>query len=172
VLNWAALAGDQWAALVDYAVFAAATPNEFSRETLAALLALEGASAAKLMAVPAEKRSVLLALPPDALAKLAAVEPVADLDWLAGYLLIPQTNQGAVVAQIEQPAMRIDEIRQQATVTPDPTATSTATPASAPPESAGNANASLLWLAGMGAGVVVLALAGWWVWRRRRSVSE
>ncbi len=171
VLNWAALAGDQWTTLVDYAVFAAATPNEFTRETLAALLALEGAAAAKLMAVPAEKRSVLLALPPDVLAKLAAVEPVADLDWLAGYLLIPQTNQGAVVEQIEQPEMRIDEIRQQATVTPDPTATATAAPAAVPTEGAGDANAALPWVAGIGAGVVVLALAGWWVWRRRQKVA-
>ncbi len=72
--------------------------------------------AAKLLALSPERRNALLALPSDTLQKLVAVEPVADLDWVAGYLLRPGEASPQVIEEVAAGRLRVDELRSPPTV--------------------------------------------------------
>lgn len=114
-IAWATLAGDQLDRVAAWGVHRQAAPAEFTPATFAALLAMEDATAAqKLLALPAEKRTALLELPAGVLAQLVAVEPVADLDWLAGYLLLPGDQPQTIVQDVVEGRISVEELRSPA----------------------------------------------------------
>ena len=124
---WATLAGEQLERVAAWGIHRQARPAEFTPATFAALTSQEEAGAQKLLALPAEKRTVLLELPAGVLAQLVAVEPVADLDWLAGYLLLPGEQAQTVVQDVVEGRVSVEELRS-----PAPRVQATTVPASAP----------------------------------------
>ena len=173
-IAWATLAHDQLDLVAAWGMHRQARPDEFTPATFLSLTALGQEGAQKLLALPADKRAALLALPGDVLARLVAVEPVADLDWLAGYLLLPGEQPQTIVQDVVAGRVTVAELRNpalqatpDATVTPDIIALNEAgavalTPAPATrPTDAGNLVLALLLLIGVaGAGVTA--------WRRRQ----
>lgn len=125
-IAWATLAGDQLDRVAAGGMHRQARAADFTPATFATLLALDEAGAQKLLALPADKRAALLDLPADVLARLVAVEPVADLDWLAGYLLLPGEQPQTIVQEVVEGRMSVEELRN-----PAPRAEATATAASA-----------------------------------------
>lgn len=174
-IAWATLAGDQLDLVAGWGIHQRATPGEFTPATFAALTALGEEGAQKLLALPADKRAALLALPGDVLVRLVAVEPVADLDWLAGYLLLPDAPSQTLVQDVVEGRVSVAELRNPAPqVAPVATAGSAAVAlneagavALTPAPEARTPNASslvlvlLLVIGAAGAGVTV-----WWRQRR------
>ena len=113
-IAWATLAGDQLDLVAGWGIHQRATPGEFTPATFAALTALGEKGAQKLLALPADKRAALLALPGDVLMRLVAVEPVADLDWLAGYLLLPDAPSQTLVQDVVEGRVSVAELRNPA----------------------------------------------------------
>jgi hypothetical protein len=113
-IAWATLAGDQLGLVADWGIHQRATPDEFTPATFAALTALGEEGAQKLLALPADKRAALLALPGDVLVRLVAVEPVADLDWLASYLLLPGEQPQTFVQDVVEGRVSVAELRNPA----------------------------------------------------------
>ncbi|MCB0150331.1 MAG: hypothetical protein KDE01_22120, partial [Caldilineaceae bacterium] len=107
----------------EWGVHRRAVPADFTPATFDALLALGDAEPAqKLLALPADERTALLELPGEVLAKLAAVEPVADLDWLAGYLLLPGQQPQTIAEEVVEGKVTVAELRGPAPRV-EPTAT-------------------------------------------------
>jgi hypothetical protein len=127
-IAWATLAGDQLDRVSAWGVHRQASPEEFTPAAFVALMALEDETQAqKLLALPADKRNALLELPAGVLAQLVAVEPAADLDWLAGYLLLPGEQPQTIVQDVVAGRVSVKELRG-----PAPRVQATAVPASAP----------------------------------------
>ena len=111
-LAWSDLAAGRLDVVAAWGVHRQSAPADFSLATFDALLALgDAAPAQKLLALPAEKRTALLALPGEVLAKLVAVEPVADLDWLAGYLLLPGQQPQVIAEEVVEGKVSVAELR-------------------------------------------------------------
>ena len=173
-IAWATLVHDQLDLVAAWGLHRRAQPDEFTPATFLSLTALGQEGAQKLLALPVDKRNALLALPGDVLARLVAVEPVADLDWLAGYLLLPGEQPQTVVQDVVEGRISVAELRNPAPqVTPDATVAPTlialneagATALTPTPETrpanAGNLVLALLLLIGV-AGVGGIS------WRRRQ----
>lgn len=173
-IAWATLAYDQLDLVAAWDLHRRAQPDEFTPATFLSLTALGQEGAQELLALPVDKRNALLALPGDVLARLVAVEPVADLDWLAGYLLLPGEQPQTVVQDVVEGRISVAELRNPAPeVTPDATvapalialneagATALTPTPETRPANAGNLVLALLLLIGM-AGV------GGTAWRRRQ----
>jgi len=126
-LAWRALAGDQLSVVAGWGIHRQAAPAEFTPLTFDALVALEESGAQKLLALPADKRAALLALPADVLAQLVAVEPVTDLDWLAGYLLLPGQQPQTIAQEVVAGRISVEELRS-----PTPRVGANAAPTAAP----------------------------------------
>ena len=185
-LAWAALAGDALDRVAAWGVHRTAAPADFTPASFATLLALETAeSSQKVLAIPTEKRAALLALPVDVLKKLVAVQPVGDLDWLAGYLLLPGQQPQRIAQDVVAGRVLVAKLRGPITTTNptvpaiDPTESATAEIVPAPsgaaelvelaPPSHAPVEPSLLILlllliGGVGAGAAV-----WWRKERRKS---
>lgn len=116
-IAWTSLAGDQFDLIAAWGMHRQARPDEFTPATFASLIALGQEGAQKLLALPADKRAALLALPGDALTRLVAVEPVADLDWLAGYLLLPGEQPQTIVQDVVEGRVSVAELRSPAPAT-------------------------------------------------------
>ncbi|MFO7631151.1 MAG: hypothetical protein R6W76_01360, partial [Caldilinea sp.] len=111
-LAWATLAGEALERVAVWGIHRRTQPADFSPATFAALIALEDAEAAqKLLALPADKRTALLELPGDVLAKLVAVQPVSDLDWLAGYLLLPGEQPHTIAQEVIEGRITVEDLR-------------------------------------------------------------
>ena len=176
LLAWQTLAGEQLPLLVDYGVHRMAAPDEFTPATLAALLSVPGvAEAEKLLALTPAQRAVFLALPPEVLNRLVAVEPVADLDWLASYMALSQKPAAAVAAEVADGRSSVAALRSPEQFAPAPAsadreaaAAVAATTATAEGLPARAENGSipalviLLLLLVIGGG----AAGGYWYWRR------
>lgn len=174
-IAWATLAGDQLDLVAGWGMYQRATPGEFTPATFAALTALGEEGAQKLLALPADKRAALLALPGDVLARLVAVEPVADLDWLAGYLLLPGEQPQTLVQDVVEGRVSVAELRNPAPqVSPVATAGSdvvalndagaialTPTPEARTPDASSLVLVLLLVIGAVGAGGTV-----WWRQKR------
>lgn len=177
-IAWATLAGDQLGLVADWGVDQRATPDEFTPATFAALTALGEEGAQKVLALSADKRATLLALPGDVLARLVTTEPVADLDWLAGYLLLPGTQPQTIVQEVVEGQISVAELRSptprsEAAATTLPTAIAlheagaialTPAPETRPPDISSLMFVLLLLIGVGGAGG-----AAWW---RRKRTSE
>ncbi|MCB9116449.1 MAG: hypothetical protein KIT77_22450 [Caldilinea sp.] len=122
-LAWSDLAAGRLDVIAEWGVHRRAVPADFTPATFDALLALGDAEPAqKLLALPADERTALLELPGEVLAKLAAVEPVADLDWLAGYLLLPGQQPQTIAEEVVEGKVTVAELRGPAPRV-EPTAT-------------------------------------------------
>ena len=118
-IAWATLAGDQLDRVAAWGIHRQAQPADFTAATFAMLMTLnEAADAQKLLALPADKRAALLDLPGDVLAKLVAVEPVADLDWLAGYLLLPGQQPQTIAEDVVEGRVSVEALRSPAPLAP------------------------------------------------------
>lgn len=111
-LAWSDLAAGRLDLVAGWGIHRQAAPADFTPATFDALLALgDAAPAQKLLALPADKRTALLELPGDVLAQLVAVEPVADLDWLAGYLLLPGQQPQAIAEEVVEGKVTVADLR-------------------------------------------------------------
>ncbi len=137
-LAWVQLAGDALARVAAWGVHRRARPEEFTSATFAAFISLpKEEMAQKLLALSAEKRSALLKLPQETLIQLLEVQPVADLDWLAGYLLLPDQPQAQeVVTEVVEGRLAVVDLRQ-----PAPLRSPTIVPSSSPSPVTGVADA-------------------------------
>jgi hypothetical protein len=180
LLAWQGMVGAQLPLLVDYGVHRQSTPEEFTPATLTALLALPGsAEAEKVLALAAEKRRVLLALPQDVLDQLAAVQTTADLDWLAGYMLLSQAPPAAVAEEVAEGRTSVAALRdpQQAGAPATgsvSTAAAVALSTTAPeglPAAAENGTIPFLIILLLATLVVGGGAGGYWYWRRRSAAS-
>ncbi|MBE2236388.1 MAG: hypothetical protein IAE81_01280 [Caldilineaceae bacterium] len=115
---WVALAGDQLDRVAAWGLHRQATPADFTPATFDTLMTLDDADAQKLLALPADKRAALLDLPGDVLAKLVAVEPVADLDWLAGYLLLPGQQPQRIAQEVAEGRVSVQTLRDPVALAP------------------------------------------------------
>jgi hypothetical protein len=175
LLAWQGMAGAQLPRLVDYGVHRQAAPEEFTPATLAALLALPGsAEAEKLLALATEKRRALLELPQDVLEQLVAVQSVADLDWLAGYMLRSQAPAAVVAEEVADGRTSVAALRdpQQSGAPPVSesgavavVALSTTTPEGLP-AAAENGTIPGLMILLLAMLVVGGGAGGYWYWRR------
>ena len=186
LLAWQGMAGAQLPRLVEYGVHRQSAPEEFTPATLAALLALPGSMEAdKLLALAPEKRDVLLELPQDVLDQLAAAEPVADLDWLAGYLLFSQDPPAQVAVEVAAGRTSVDALRTPAQFVapaagPAGTETDLARVMSGTAAPSGGLQAATendrIGDLGILALLAVLLLAagagGYWFWRRAKGVDR
>ena len=181
LLAWEELAGARLPLLVDYGIHRMASPAEFTPATLAALLSVPGAAEAeKLLALTPEQRTIFLALPPEVLNRLVAVEPVADLEWLAGYMALAQKPAAAIAAEVADGRTSVDALRSPeqfapATASADresaaaiaaPAATAEGLPAQAENGTMSGLIILLLLVLVVGGG----AAGGYWYWRRRNSI--
>ncbi|WP_298981042.1 hypothetical protein [Caldilinea sp.] len=137
-LAWVQLAGDALARVAAWGVHRRARPEEFTSATFAAFISLpKEEMAQKLLALSAEKRSALLKLPQETLIQLLEVQPVADLDWLAGYLLLPDQPQAQeVVTEVVEGRLAVVDLRN-----PAPLRSPTIVPSSSPSPVTGVADA-------------------------------
>ncbi|HAJ35895.1 MAG TPA: hypothetical protein DCL15_09395 [Chloroflexi bacterium] len=170
-IAWATLAHDQLDLVAAWGMHRQARPDEFTPAAFAALTALGQEGAQKLLALSADKRTALLALPGDVLAQLVAVEPVADLDWLAGYLLLPGEQPQMLAQDVAEGRVSVAELRSPAlqpslvaTAIPTPVALNeagavalTSTPETRPADASSLVLALLLLIGVVGAGGTV-----WW----------
>lgn len=180
-LAWVQLAGDALARVAAWGVHRRARPEEFTPATFAAFISLpKEEMAQKLLALSAEKRSALLKLPQETLIQLLEVQPVADLDWLAGYLLLPDQPQAQeVVTEVVEGRLAVGDLRN-----PAPLRSPTIVPPSSPSPVTGVADAgepvvesvspttnfgfpSPLLLVGLLLIIVAGAGGAAWRWRRR-----
>lgn len=180
-LAWVQLAGDALARVAAWGVHRRARPEEFTPATFAAFISLpKEEMAQKLLALSAEKRSALLKLPQETLIQLLEVQPVADLDWLAGYLLLPDQPQAQeVVTEVVEGRLAVGDLRN-----PAPLRSPTIVPPSSPSPVTGVADAgepvvesvspttnfgfpSPLLLGGLLLIIVAGAGGAAWRWRRR-----
>lgn len=180
-LAWVQLAGDALARVAAWGVHRRARPEEFTPATFAAFISLpKEEMAQKLLALSAEKRSALLKLPQETLIQLLEVQPVADLDWLAGYLLLPDQPQAQeVVTEVVEGRLAVGDLRN-----PAPLRSPTIVPPSSPSPITGVADAgepvvesvspttnfgfpSPLLLVGLLLIIVAGAGGAAWRWRRR-----
>jgi len=114
-MAWSDLATEHLDRVAGWGVHRQAVPADFTSTTLDALLALgDAALAQKLLALPADKRTALLDLPCDVLARLVAVEPIADLDWLAGYLLLPGQQPQVIAKEVVEGKITVADLREPA----------------------------------------------------------
>ncbi|MCS6827581.1 MAG: hypothetical protein NZ553_13280 [Caldilinea sp.] len=177
-LAWVRLAGDTLERVAAWDMHRRARPEDFTPATFAALVSLpEEEMAQKLLALSAEKRNALLKLPQETLLQLLDVQSVADLDWLAGYLLLPDQLQAQeVVTEVVEGRLVVEALRN-----PTPLSSPTEVPLSSPRPVASTAHAgepvvetvastrsfglsnSLLLL-----GLILLVAAGGAAWRLRR----
>ena len=115
-LAWSDLAAGRLDLVVNWGIHRQAQPADFTPTTFDALLALgDAALAQKVLALPVDKRTALLGLPSDVLARLVAVEPIADLDWLAGYLLLPGQQPQVLAKEVVEGKITVAELRGPAT---------------------------------------------------------
>jgi len=180
LLAWQGMAGAQLPLLVDYGVHRQTTPEEFTPATLTALLALPGGvEAEKVLALAAEKRRVLLALPQDVLDQLAAVQSTADLDWLAGYMLLSQAPPATVAEEVAEGRTSVAALRdpQQGGApatgsvgTVAAVALSTTAPEGLP-AAAENGTIPFLIILLLATLVVGGGAGGYWYWRRQSAAS-
>ncbi len=177
-IAWAKLAGDRLDLVAAWQMHRHATPDEFTPATFTALTALGEEGAQKLLALPADKRAALLALPGDVLTRLVAVEPAADLDWLAGYLLLPGEQPQTIAQEVVEGRVSVAELRNpaqraapSASATPATVAINAASAvASTPTPEVRASDASglvLLWL--LLIGVVGAGVTAWWQQQRTRA---
>ncbi|MBU6350316.1 MAG: hypothetical protein KGS73_09210 [Chloroflexi bacterium] len=174
-LAWAVLAGDGLGRVAEWGLHRWVKPDELSSEQFAALVALDDpAGVQKLLALSSPKRRVLLALPGSTLGELVAEQEESDLDWFAGYLLLPDLQPGKsaaavgaeIAAEVVDGRLTVAELRSPApsaaVQSPLPTATEVAARAPAAAE-------GLPLLPGLVvlAVLAVLAVAGWLVARRK-----
>ncbi|MFM7585292.1 MAG: hypothetical protein ACKO9F_21545, partial [Caldilinea sp.] len=125
----------------------------------------------KLLALSSPKRGVLLALPGSTLGELVAEQEESDLDWFAGYLLLPDLQPGKsaaaigaeIAAEVVEGRLTVAELRSPspsaAAQSPLPTATEVAAQSPAAAE-------GLPLLPGL-AVLAALAVVGWLVARRK-----
>lgn len=179
-LAWVQLAGDALERVAAWGVHRRARPEEFTPATFAAFISLpKKEMAQKLLALSAEKRNALLKLPQETLIQLLEVQPVADLDWLAGYLLLPDQPQAQeVVTEVVEGRLTVGDLRN-----PAPLRSPTIVPSSSPSPLPGAAASepvvetvspttnfgfpSPLLLVGLLLIIVAGAGSAAWRWRRR-----
>jgi len=115
-LAWARLAGDALERVAAWGVHRRARPEEFTPATFTALISLpKEEMAQKLLALSAEKRAALLELSGDTLIQLLDTQPVADLDWLAGYLLLSDQQQAQeAAAEVVEGRLAVGNLRNPA----------------------------------------------------------
>lgn len=180
-LAWVRLAGDALERVAAWGVHRRARPEEFTPATFTTFISLpQEEMARKLLALSADKRAALLELPRDTLIQLLDMQPVADLDWLAGYLLVSDQRQAQeAAAEVAEGRLAVGDLRNPAPLITPTTAplpspqsvTGTAEPskegirAAADMTNSASPNPPLL----IGLLLVIIAGAGGavWQWRRR-----
>jgi hypothetical protein len=106
-LKWAALSGDEIAAVVDYGIYQQAAPDSFSTYTLQRVLALQDRVAiSRLAGVDRDAREILLELGNDPLRSLARSLTPPELATLSSYLtgLEPEPRGRVLNALASSPA--------------------------------------------------------------------
>lgn len=178
-LAWVRLAGDALGRVADWGVHRHSRPEEFTPGTFATFISLPNEEMAqKLLALSAERRTALLTLPREELTQLLDMQPVADLDRLAGYLLSAEQPQAQeVVTEVVEGRLMVEELNGPEGL-PTPTVASlldqSASGVAEPGESGGSATASATSPAlpslplVIGLLLVLAAGIGGAVWQQRR----
>ena len=173
-LAWAVLAGDGLGRVAEWGLHRWVKPDELTPEQFAALVALDDPAAVqKLLALSSPKWGALLALPGSTLGDLVAEQEESDLDWFAGYLLLPDLQQGKraaesaaeIAAKVVEGRLTVAELRSPSlpAAAQSPLTATVVTAAPRAPAAAGG----LPILPGLGV-LAVLAVVGWLVARRRQ----
>lgn len=125
---WADLAGDSLEAVAAYNVHAFVAPADLTAGELATLLGLGSATnVQKLLSLAPEQRTALLGLSESVLQELVNSESVADLEWLAGYMLESGQARERVADAAATGSVSVDVLREPPVVaTAVPLAASTA----------------------------------------------